>query len=69
LAAAAANLRRLISAALPQAEQLELDRKLQPAWNSLTEKESKSSWAEGAAMSLEEAISYSREEPEAAISS
>ena len=69
LAAAAANLRRLISAALPQAEQLELDRKLQPAWNSLTEQESKSSWAEGAAMSLEEAISYSREEPEAAISS
>jgi hypothetical protein len=63
LAAAAAHLRRLISAPLSQAEQANLDRRLIPAWKSLSEPEGKSAWAKGAAMSLERAIQYSLEEP------
>jgi tetratricopeptide (TPR) repeat protein len=58
LAAAAAHLRRLIGAPLPQAEQSRLDRMLLPAWKSLNEPEGKGAWAEGSAMSLEKAISY-----------
>jgi serine/threonine-protein kinase PknK len=68
LAAAAAHLRRLISAPLPQAEQLKLDRMLLPAWTSLTQPEGKCAWAEGSAMPLEKAIQYSLEEPGSAIS-
>lgn len=68
LAAAAAHLRRLISAPLPQAEQLKLDRTLLPAWESLTGPEGNSAWAEGSAMDLEEAIQYSLEEPESTTS-
>jgi len=68
LAAAAAHLRRLISAPLPQAEQLKLDRALLPAWKSLTEPEGNGAWAEGSAMSLEKAIHYSLQEPGSAIS-
>ena len=64
LAAAAAHLRRLISAPLPQAEQSKLDQTLLPAWESLSEAEGKRAWAEGSAMSLEKAIQYSLEEPE-----
>ncbi len=63
LAAAAAHLRRLIGAPLPQAEQSKLDRTLLPAWKSLSEPEGKGAWAEGSAMSLEKAIQYSLEEP------
>ena len=59
LAAAAAHLRRLISAPLHVADQSRLDRKLLPAWNSLSEFEGKQAWAEGSAMSLEEAMRYS----------
>jgi tetratricopeptide (TPR) repeat protein len=68
LAAAAANLRHLISAPLHLAEQSKLDQTLRPAWNSLTDAEGKRAWAEGSAMNLEEAIQYSLEEPESAIS-
>jgi predicted ATPase/DNA-binding winged helix-turn-helix (wHTH) protein len=66
LAAAAAHLRRLISAPLPQAEQLKLDQALVPAWESLNEPEGAGAWAEGSAMSLEKAIQYSLDEPESA---
>ncbi len=68
LAAAAAHLRQLISAPLPQAEQSKLDQTLLPAWKSLSEAEGKRAWAEGSAMSLEKAIQYSLEEPGSAIS-
>lgn len=59
LAAAAAHLRQSISAHLHQAEQCKLDQTLLPAWRSLTEAEGKRAWAEGSAMSLENAIQYS----------
>jgi predicted ATPase/DNA-binding winged helix-turn-helix (wHTH) protein len=68
LAAAAARLRQLISAPLPQAEQLKLDQTLQPAWETLSELEGKSVWAKGFAMSLEKAIQYSLEGSDSAIS-
>ena len=68
MAAAAANLRQLISAPLHHAEQAKLDQTLLPAWKSLSEAEGKRAWAEGSALSLEKAIQYSLEEPESAIS-
>ena len=58
LAAAAAHLRRSISAPLPQAEQFKLDGTLLGAWNSLSEADGKRAWEEGSAMSLENAIAY-----------
>jgi len=68
LAAAAAHLRRLISAPLPQAEQRKLDQTLLPAWELLSEPERKGAWAEGSVMNLEQAIQYSLEKSESAIS-
>jgi tetratricopeptide (TPR) repeat protein len=68
LAAAAATLRRQISAPLPQADQSKLDRMLLPAWKSLSEKDGNSAWEKGSAMSLEDAIQYSLEEPKSATS-
>jgi predicted ATPase/DNA-binding winged helix-turn-helix (wHTH) protein len=68
LAAAAAHIRRLISAPLPQAEQVKLEQALVPAWESLNEPEGACAWAEGSAMSLEKAIQYSLDEPESAPS-
>jgi tetratricopeptide (TPR) repeat protein len=68
LAAAAAHLRQLISAPLHQAEQSKLDQTLLPAWKSLTDADGKRAWTEGSAMSLEEAIKDSLEEPDSAIS-
>ena len=68
LAAAAAHLRQSISAPLHQAEQFKLDQTLLPAWKSLSEAEGKRAWAEGSAMSLENAIQYSLGELESAIS-
>jgi predicted ATPase/DNA-binding winged helix-turn-helix (wHTH) protein len=62
LAAAAAHLRRLISAPLSQAEQSKLDRRLVRAWKSLSELEGKGGWANGSAMSVKEAVQYSLEE-------
>jgi predicted ATPase/DNA-binding winged helix-turn-helix (wHTH) protein len=63
LAGAAAHLRTLISAPLPQAEQLKIDQTLQPAWESLTGPEGNSAWAKGSAMDMEKAVRYSLEEP------
>jgi predicted ATPase/Tfp pilus assembly protein PilF len=63
LAAAAAHSRQLITAPLPQAEQRKLDRTLLPAWKLLSEAEAKKAWAEGSAMSLEQSIRYSLDEP------
>lgn len=68
LAAAAAHLRRLVGAPLPQAEKLKLDRTLLPAWESLTEPEGKSAWAMGSAITPAEVIEYSLEDPDSAIS-
>jgi tetratricopeptide (TPR) repeat protein len=68
LAAAAAQLRRLISAPLHQAEQFRLDQTLLPAWELLSETEGKRAWEEGFAMSMDEAIQFSLEEPGTAIS-
>ncbi len=68
LGAAAANLRRLIRAPLPQTEQSKLDQTLTPAWESLSGSEAANAWAEGSGMSLEEAVRYSLEEPELASS-
>jgi predicted ATPase/predicted Ser/Thr protein kinase len=62
LAAAAAHMRQLISAPLPQAEQSKLDRTLSSAWESLEEVEGKGAWAEGSAMGIESAIQYSLQE-------
>ena len=63
LAAAATHLRRLISAPLPQAEQSKLDQNLISAWKLLGESEGKEAWAEGSAMSVENSIQYSLQEP------
>jgi len=68
LAAAAAHLRQLISAPLPQAEQLKLDQALLRAWKLLTEPEGRDAWAEGSVMSVEKAIRYSLDEPSSVIS-
>jgi predicted ATPase/DNA-binding winged helix-turn-helix (wHTH) protein len=65
LASAAAQLRRLISAPLPQAEQSKFDRWLAPAWETLSEAEGKNAWANGAAMSPEKAMQYSLEQLDA----
>lgn len=67
VAAAAAQLRLLISAPLPQAEQSKFDRWLAPAWKTLSEPEGKRAWAKGAAMSAEKAMQYSLGELDAVI--
>ena len=67
LAAAAAHLRELIRAPLPQAEKEKLDRMLLPAWQAFTGPEGKALWAEGSAMDLERAVQYSLQEPESSI--
>ena len=64
LGGAAAHLRRLISAPLPQAEQSKLDQMLTPAWESLGEKNGTDVWVEGSGMSMDEAIRFSLEVPE-----
>jgi predicted ATPase/DNA-binding winged helix-turn-helix (wHTH) protein len=69
LAAAAANLRRLISAPLTQAEQLKFDRTLLTAWKSLSEPEGQRAWAEGSAMDPDKAVHYSLKDPSPTISS
>jgi predicted ATPase/DNA-binding winged helix-turn-helix (wHTH) protein len=68
LAAAAAHLRKLISTPLPQAEQVKLEQKLLPAWESLTGPEGNAAWAEGSAMDLQKAVQYSLLDPESPIS-
>ena len=61
LAAAAAHLRRLIGAPLPQAEQLKVDQNLSSAWKSLSQEDGEAAWAQGFAMSIETAVKYSLE--------
>ena len=68
LAAAAAHLRTLIGAFLPQAEHSKLEQKLLAAWESLSDLDGQEAWAIGSAMSLDGAIQYALEEPESAIS-
>ena len=63
LAAAAAHLRQLIGAPLPQAEQQKLDQTLLLAWKELNETQGQQAWAEGSAMTLEDSIRYSLEDP------
>jgi predicted ATPase len=63
LAGAAARLRQLISAPLPHAEQLMFDQHLARARQAINESEGKRVFNEGAAMSLEQLIHYSLEEP------
>jgi hypothetical protein len=67
LAAAAAHLRQLIRAPLPQAAQLRLDQMLLPAWESLGRPEAKGAWAGGSTMSLEKPIHYCLDEPGSSI--
>jgi len=64
LAAAAAQLRRVICAHLPPPEQTKLDQKLQPAWELLPGEESARAWAEGSAMGLDRAVQYALEDVE-----
>jgi predicted ATPase/DNA-binding winged helix-turn-helix (wHTH) protein len=68
LAAAATRLRQSISTPLHQAEQSKLDQTLLPAWKSVGVADGNRAWAEGSAMGLENAIQYSLEAPESAIS-
>jgi predicted ATPase/DNA-binding winged helix-turn-helix (wHTH) protein len=68
LAAAATELRRLISAPLSQAEQSPLDKTLQRARKALTESEARNACNRGSTMSLEDAIRCSFGEPESVIS-
>ncbi len=62
LAGAAQHVRHLISAPLPQAEQLNLDRHLSRAWEAITQSEGREAWAQGAAMSLQDAVEYCLEQ-------
>jgi tetratricopeptide (TPR) repeat protein len=62
LTGAAAHLRQLIGAPLMPAEQSKLDAKLQPAWTSTNEGDSKAAYARGWAMTLDHAIEYALEE-------
>jgi len=63
LAAAAAHLRRHLGAPLTPADQLKLDESLSSAWDSLPGSEGQQAWADGSAMSIENAIQYSLEDP------
>ncbi len=67
LAGAAAHLRRLISAPLPQAEQLKLDQFLLPARESLGESQQTEAWAQGSSMNLAQAIQYCLEAPASSV--
>jgi predicted ATPase len=66
LAAAAAGLRVSISAPLPQAEKQMLDHRLSRAWEALGRSAGEKAWAEGSAMSIEQAVRCSLEEGESA---
>jgi len=64
LAAAAAHLRALIRAPLPQAEKTKLDQMLQPAWQALTAAESSAAWTEGSTMDLDKMIRHALQQPD-----
>jgi predicted ATPase/DNA-binding winged helix-turn-helix (wHTH) protein len=66
IAAAAAHLRQWIGAPLMSHEQSKLGDKLQPAWTSLAEADSRAAYARGWAMSLDHAIKYALEESDSA---
>ena len=59
LVAAAASLRQIIGAPLPQAEQTKLDTVLHPVWIALGEPDGAVAWAEGSNLSLEQSIEFS----------
>lgn len=63
ITAAAAHLRQRIGAPLMPAEQTKLHDKLQPAWSSLNDAQSKTAYARGWTMSLDHAIQYALEDP------
>ena len=69
ITATAAHLRQRIGAPLMPSEQSKLDDKLQPAWASLSDAESKTAYARGWAMSLDNAIKYALEESGSAMQS
>jgi len=58
VAAAASHLRQIVSAPLPPAEKERLDQKLSSAWHQLSESEGRAAWAEGKAMTLENALRH-----------
>jgi predicted ATPase/DNA-binding winged helix-turn-helix (wHTH) protein/Tfp pilus assembly protein PilF len=62
ITAAAAHLRQWIGAPLMPTEQSKLGDKLQTAWTSLNEADSRAAYARGWAMSLDNAIEYALEE-------
>jgi predicted ATPase/DNA-binding winged helix-turn-helix (wHTH) protein len=68
LAAAAAQLRQIVGASLSQDEQSQLDQTLLAARESLTETEGKRAWTEGSAMTLDEVVKFSLEDPRSVIS-
>jgi hypothetical protein len=53
---AAANLRESLGAPLPPAEQKKLDDRMLGAWESLSETDAESAWAEGREIALEDVI-------------
>jgi len=65
LAGAASNMRQLIGAPLPPAEQARLDASLAPAWALLGEQEGKAAWTEGTEMTEEQAVQCSLEDSSA----
>jgi len=56
VAGAASHLRRVVSYPLTPVEQSKLDEKLRAAWHQLGETEGKRAWAEGYAMTMENAV-------------
>jgi tetratricopeptide (TPR) repeat protein len=68
ITASAAHLRQWIGAPLMSSEQSKLEDKLQPASISLNDAESKTAYARGWAMSLDNAIKYALEESGSAMS-
>lgn len=68
IAAAAAHLRQLIGVPLPPLEQSKFDQHLRSAWKSLSERDGKTAWDQGWAMTLENAINYALEQADSATS-
>lgn len=64
LGAAAARLRELIRAPLPQVEKEKLEQTLLPAWQVLALPEGRAAWAAGSAMDVEKAVLYSLQDSE-----
>ena len=58
LSSSAVALREAIGAPLPPAQQIALDRLLEPARRALSEAEQSAAWEQGRAMTIEQAIDY-----------